>query len=126
MSSYATVEDLEKRWRPLTDAEKARAQVLLEDASLRIRQACKHLPEPDADGLLARKIVACNMVMRAMSTDVSQPIGASSLTQTAGSFSQSTSWSGPASTLYLSKEDKILLGIGYSRAANVNLIVEPK
>lgn len=61
--AYADVQDLENRWRYLTPEEQGRAAVLLEDASAIIEQY-----ETDDSDLHLFKIVACNMVKRAMET----------------------------------------------------------
>lgn len=59
--AYATVKDLEKRWRALTPEESDRAETLLEDASAIIGQYQRCDSDPDIF-----RIVACNMVRRAM------------------------------------------------------------
>lgn len=61
--AYATVEDLEKRWRRLTPSERETAGVLLYDASLILDQ---HVKCADFDIM---GIVVCNMVRRAMDPD---------------------------------------------------------
>lgn len=60
--AYATVKDLESRWRPLTPSEYDRANVLLEDAAAILGRY-----DYGNDDLL--RIVSCNMVRRAMTTD---------------------------------------------------------
>lgn len=59
--AYATIGDLESRWRPLSPAEAQRVGVLLDDAAVLLSGYS------DADPDLLR-IVSCNMVRRAMTT----------------------------------------------------------
>lgn len=61
--AYATVNDLERRWRLLSPSERERAEVLLEDAS-----AIIYSYDPKADEQIL-SIVCCNMVRRAMDQD---------------------------------------------------------
>lgn len=60
--AYATVNDLESRWRDLTPSESERAETLLDDAAVILERY-----EGGNLGLL--KIVSCNMVKRAMETN---------------------------------------------------------
>lgn len=62
--AYATVEDLEKRWRKLTPSERTTAETMLDDASVIIDTYVKG----DADFNLLG-IITCNMVRRAMDPD---------------------------------------------------------
>ncbi len=43
MSAYATVDDLSEYWRPMTESEQARAEILLENVSAEIRLYAKGL-----------------------------------------------------------------------------------
>ena len=43
MSAYATVDDLEAYWRPMTESEQERAEILLENVSAEIRLYAKGL-----------------------------------------------------------------------------------
>lgn len=60
--AYATVEDLEMRWRMLAPSERTRAAVLLDDAAVL-------LDGYDEAEFEVLRIVSCNMVRRAMETD---------------------------------------------------------
>lgn len=116
---FATVEDLQARWRPLDPAETIRAQALLADASGIIRDAVREWEKASADTL--RRIV-CAMVRRAMLT----PAGAapvSQMAETAGPFSQQMSFVNPAGDLYLTRaERRALTGTAGSRAWQVDLL----
>lgn len=127
--AYATVNDLEARWRPLSDAEKPRAEVLLDDAAALIDTACPSLADRIADGdesaSRAALMVSCSIVKRAMISPVDQaPM--SQYQQTAGPFSQSGTFANPSGDLYLTKADKRLLGCGQQVAFTVPLIPEPE
>jgi len=126
--AYATVTDLEARWRPLSDAEKARAGVLLGVASRKVRALCKGIDQrianDDLDPDLVTDVV-CEMVKRGMATPVDQlPI--TQIQQTGGPFSESKTFANPSGDLYLTKADKKLLGCGGQVAFTVPLIPEPE
>lgn len=61
--AYATVKDLESRWRFLTPSESERAETLLDDAEVILGRY-----ERD-ENLDLLKVISCNMVKRAMETD---------------------------------------------------------
>lgn len=61
--AYATVADLENRWRELSPEESEKASVLLDDAAVLLEQYAA-----GADSA-ALRIVSCNMVKRAMTTN---------------------------------------------------------
>ena len=115
MASYASSDDLADRWRPLTDAEASRADVLLGSASRLIARAfvaagvdlTAHL----AEGRLQVEDltdVACFMVKRAMVADV----GVSQEQQSVGSVSVGRTYANPSGDLYLSKLERVTLGLG--------------
>ncbi len=107
MAAFAEVSDLEARWRPLpTPQEQATATALLGDASLIIRAEA-----PGADALDAEltKMVACGMVKRAMLA--SNMEGFSQVQNAAGPFQHGGTLANPMGNLYLSKQDRRLLGI---------------
>lgn len=115
--AYAAIDDLEQLWRPLTDIERSRATALMDSAAVRIDVAAP-LPdgrEPTELELAVRREVSCEMVKRAMLADLDQP----PLTQvqiSAGPFQHSGTFVNPTGALYLTREDKKLLGIGKQRA----------
>lgn len=111
---FATVADLEARWRPLTAEEQARAEVLLADASAILRATCPTIDQRITDGTLDPELpemVTCNMVRRSMgSADVGD--GVSTQQQSAGPFSTSLTFANPQGNLYASKAELKLLGCG--------------
>lgn len=113
MAAFATVEDLEARWRPLSTAERNTAETLLGDAAVRIASEA-----PLSDPLLpteheleTRKIVSCNMVKRAMSV-ADDMLGVTSHSDGTGPFQSQRTFANPMGELYLTKADRKLLGAG--------------
>lgn len=104
--AYATVYDVQNRLtRTLSDKEQAVCATLLDDAAVRI----------DATGTTAndaaKKIVSCNMVIRALGNgDTDVPIGATQGSMSGLGYSQSwTVSNGSVGELYFSKDDRRLL-----------------
>lgn len=125
MASFAEVADLEARWRPMTSAaETARATVLLADASAILRAEVPGIdarltavpPTLDAD---IPKMIVCKMVKRAMLAGADSDAVAS-LQQTAGPYSQSTTFANPTGDLYLTKAERKLLGGGGASAYSID------
>jgi hypothetical protein len=112
MEPFATVADLEARWRPLSDTERVRAQVLLLDASVLIAQRCPEALAPPVGVFVdALRAVTCEMVKRAMIAPVDQP-SASNTQMTAGPYSESLTFANPTGDLYLTRSEEKRLGIG--------------
>lgn len=109
---YATLDDIQKRCkRVLSEAEADMCQALLEDAAVIVDTYNRNAPED------AKKLVSCNMVVRAIGDGGGQgiqvPIGSTQGTVSALGYSQTwTMGSGSAGELYLGKLDKKLLGAG--------------
>lgn len=118
---YATVDDLEARWRTLSADEQARAGVLLEDAAVRLDAACPPSDPPTDQELAARLIVSCEMVKRAMASGVTGGVGVTSVQQGAGPYQETTQFANPTGDLYLSKSDRKLLGCGAQAAFTVSM-----
>lgn len=123
---YATVADLEARWRTLTTDERARAEVLLEDAAVRLDATCAPSVPPTSQELAARMIVSCEMVKRAMATTGgADGIGVTSVQMGAGPYQQTTQFSNPTGDLYLTKADRSLLGCGKQTAFTIPMVTDP-
>ena len=105
---FATVTDVEARWRTLTPEERARASVLIDDASDKITTTCQGWV--DASEATLRRIT-CAMVKRAMSSPMGDDVGAvSSASETTGPFTQQFSFANPNGDLYLTASEKKDLG----------------
>lgn len=112
--AYATVEDLEARWRTLDSDEEARSAVLLDDASVMLTEQVEVDPEDTQQAALL-KIVCCNMVIRAMLASESDAYGVSQIDYGMGPFSQAAHFANPNGDLYLTGQEKDLLDIGTGR-----------
>ena len=108
--AYATVSDIESRWRALNETEQTRASVLIDDASAMLT-ALVNVDSDDQEQAQLLKQVCCAIVIRAMSATEADAFGASQMSMTAGPYSQSWSYSNPTGDMYLTKLEKRLLGI---------------
>lgn len=109
--AFADVSDVEARWRELSTEEQARAEVLIDDASVMLA-ALVDIDESDAAQADILKRVCCSMVIRCMSATESDTFGVAQTSMTAGPYSQSFSFSNPSGDMYLTRAEKRLLGIG--------------
>ena len=112
--AFAEVSDIEARWRSLSDDEKSRAGVLIEDASAML-SALVDVDAADQQQAELLNTVCCNMVIRAMAQSNMDTFGVSQSAITAGPYTQSFSYSNPSGDMYLTKLEKKLLkvSIGY-------------
>lgn len=110
--AYATITDIENRIVPDLDAtQETICTNLLDDAAVIIDT---FNADASAD---AKKVVSCNMVIRAMGDlDNGIPVGATQGSMSGLGYSQSFTIgsSGSVGQLYLTKIDKQLLGLGNS------------
>ena len=109
--AYATYEDVQAGFRTLSEAERAVAEALLDEAAIIIDSYNLSASED------AKRVVSCRMVRRAIgdSSSTSVPMGATQGSISALGYSQSwTMSSGSSGELYLGKLEKRLLGIGNS------------
>lgn len=111
--AYAAVTDVAARSRPLADDETTKCEQLLDDAAV-IIDAYQDTATADA-----KKLVSCNMVIRAMGLsgaddNTAFPIGATQGSVSALGYSQSWTIAGGGSTgeLYITKTEKRILGVG--------------
>ena len=122
MDAYATLEDLQSRWRLLSVDEQQRATTLLSDAAVKIALACKQsgVAIDAADKLQseALKSINCEMVKRAMMSPIDMP-PMSSFAQTAGSYSESQTYVNPTGDLYMTLGEKKMLGIGTQKMGSI-------
>lgn len=116
--AFAEVSDVEARWRDLSADEEDRASVLLDDASA-ILTKLVDVDATDTEQAYLLKETCANMVIRAMSASVGDSYGATSMSMTAGPYSQSWQYSAPTGALYLTKMEKRLLGITTSYIGSI-------
>ncbi|MFC9769278.1 Gp19/Gp15/Gp42 family protein [Rhodococcus jostii] len=115
MTAFATIDDLELFWRPLTDPETSRATALLDYAATIITA---RVADVSAAGDTVLQLVSVSMVKRAMiGTDLD---GVSTDQHTAGPFSTSRSYTNPMGNLYLSADDLRLLRVGVARPFTID------
>lgn len=122
MTTYATYTDVQKRLgKTFTTSEKDICDILLERAALEIDS---YNANATAD---AKKSVSVEAVARAMNETSDIPMGASQGSMSALGYSQSWTMSsgGSVGSVYLSKSDKRLLGVGNQIGASnpLNVLV---
>lgn len=103
MSAYATLDDVQARYRQLSDSEKTRTVVLLDDATDLIQTSCNGATTATAATL---KRICCMVVIRALQ---SQQSGISQQSQTTGPFSMSLSYANPSGDLYLTRAERMAI-----------------
>lgn len=103
---FAEVSDLEARWHALTGDERAKAEALIADACDLIVTTCPNWRTASAQTL---KRITCAVVKRAMLAR-DDMTGVTQGTQTAGSYSESFTFSNPSGDLYLTASEKESLG----------------
>lgn len=109
--AYATTDDIEKRYNAdLSEKALERCAALLDDAAV-IIDAYNSKASDDA-----KKLVSCNMVIRAMgdADTAYTPIGSTQGSISALGYSQSWANANGSGELYLTRIDKKLLGSGNS------------
>lgn len=109
--AYATIEQLETRWRTLSADEEAKAEELLEDAAAFLDV---QIEKYDIDAEKRARVISslnCDLVQRRMEAAESST-SLSSLTQTAGAFSETLSYSTTRRKSWeLYPEDLEMLGV---------------
>jgi hypothetical protein len=125
---FATVDDLEKRWRVLDTDERSKAEVALLDATALISALCEQsgviLPTTTTPNPLLSanlKAVCCDVCRRSMLSpdDIT---GVKSTQQMAGNYMGMLTYDSPPGDLYLTSSEKRRLGIGRQRMACINTL----
>ncbi len=118
---YATINDIEQRWRALTVDEQSRASVLLQDASTMLTVSFtnqkKDITKVDADLL---KLVCCNMVSRVLDAGTDTGLY-SAKTESAGVYSQTFTYATTGNGLYITRKEKALLGLSGLRITSMSV-----
>lgn len=113
MEPFATIEDLEAEWRPLSPDEKETAERRIATSSLLIRRLKPSIDDEISDDEVLREVVTfvvCDMVKNSMNT-AEVPHGVSQFTNSTGPFSQTMQFSNPGEDLYFRKMHRRLLGL---------------
>lgn len=108
--AFAGVSDIEARWRKLSASEEATAAVLLDDASAALSKLVD-VDSHDTEQADILKFVCCSMVIRKMSATKTDTYGVSSMSMTAGPYTQQMAYSNPTGDWYLTKFERRLLGV---------------
>lgn len=119
MAALATVDDVAARWHggAMTGAQRARAAALIDDASaLVLASPGFSLREGDGEQEANCRAVVCACVMRAMSAPEGM-FGVTQASETAGPYTQSASYANATGDLYLTRAERMRLGIGRARLA---------
>ena len=115
MFVYATINDLEQRYRTLVGSEVAKAEALLTDATAFLIAEFKRNdidPDPDTwDEAYKQAVIAvvCAMVKRSIISSETGDIQSESAS--VGVYSQSFTYANPTGDLYLKESERRLLGI---------------
>ena len=115
MFEYATISDLETRYRVLAEDEKEKAQALIDDASALLISEFKRneidKDPADWDEAFAQAVtgVVCAMVKRSLATSTGADIQSESAS--VGAYSQTFTYANPTGDLYLKESERRLLDI---------------
>lgn len=115
LTPFASVADIEARWRELSTSERTKATALLSDATA-LLLANGVVPDiSDAIKSALLKSITCNMVIRSMPVGDNFNFGVSQYSQTVGAVSESFTMPNPTGDLYLTRAEKKALGISGSK-----------
>lgn len=122
LPDFATVDELQAFWKPLTVSEQERAESLLHLASSYLRQIANNNKididdriHGDPDGIYGENVsmVVMSAVQRSMAAPAEMAPDANSFSQSASPYSEAMSFSGDVSTnLYFKQKELALLGFG--------------
>ena len=119
LKDFTTTEKLAEAWRALDVDEEKRAEALIHMASAQLRLIAKNnnidldeVIEKDASKVFAKSVgfVVLAAVKRAMLTPVDAP-PATQWSQAASPYSESMTFTNPASDLYFKKSELQMLGL---------------
>ena len=113
MEPFATVKELELRYRLLDDSEKERAKTLLSDASVILRAEFSRVGETidENDETQSANLVrvCCSMVRRVLSSGPLDDV--SSVNRMAGSYSEQRTFANPTGDMYITKNERRSIGL---------------
>lgn len=116
MGAFATVEDYEARQGALTEADRARCEALLEDASAAMRSRFRAFHDVGyAEGVNPSfddnaKAVCVSIVSRSLGVPAALA-GVTQYSQTTGPYSASATYANPTGEVYIGKTDLKKLGL---------------
>lgn len=113
--TYASVEDVEVRLnRTFGSGESAQCEALLEDATNMLDEMVD-VDVSDQHQRALLRIACANMVTRSLAAAVSESVGVGEARYEMGPFAQTVNFANPSGDLYLTKNEKRMLGVGGSR-----------
>lgn len=118
---YAEIKELEAGWRELAPDEVSRAETLLARASLFLDEIVEKYNIDATSKADALSVVCCDLVQRKMEAASALPIA--SYTETAGAFSETTSFQRKRKSWELYPEDLALLGVRNSKGGMVKIAI---
>ena len=129
--NYATVEDMNKLWRPLTGSETARAEALIEVASASLRTEAKKVGrdldkmiEGNPDLAIVAKSVTVDVVARTLMTSTDQePM--TQMSQSAGGYSTSGTFLVPGGGMLIKRTELARLGLRRQRIGVMDIYGKP-
>ena len=124
--NYATIQDIETYWRPLTEDEQTIAETLIADCSSKIRIRAKK-SNKDFDALIAEdedlqnvtKSIVSKVVINAMKVTDSIPM--TQFSESVGGYSISGSPYNPSGSLFISRADWKELGLSSQHIGGLNV-----
>ena len=119
MRPFATVPELEARWRPLSVEEGALAEALLTDAAYMLSKQVI-VDETDDTQAYLLMVISCNMVKRAMMNSGTDMLGITQTSMTAGPYTQSYTYQNPSGDMYITNRERRLLGIGTLKIGSIS------
>ena len=127
MSSYATVEELAAYWRPMTESEQVRAEILLENVSSEIRLYAKGLgldfdtmTQADDDLNTVTKSVVMDTVARILNQSTTDE-AVSQFSQSAMGYTASGTYLVPGGGSLVLKRDLKRLGLKRQRYGSLEV-----
>lgn len=112
MDAFASVDDLVARFRELDSDEQMHAEAKLEDATSMLAAEFARVGvviDPENELQAANlKAVCCSMVRRAMANN---NVDLTQSSMTAGPYTEMFTYANPSGNMYISSEERLLLGI---------------
>lgn len=119
LDPFATIEEFKARWPDMPVGADSFATTLLGDASQYMLDVC---PTVMSVSNSTRRRVVCAVVKRSMIAAESGAEGMESINVGTGPFQDSWKPSNPHGDFYLTKQEKLSLGMGRQRAFSVDLL----
>jgi len=124
MEPFASVDDLEARWRELDDGERRQASAVLDDVTAHIAARLERsgivLGQASTLYKANLKAVACAAARRAMLA-AEDRAGIRSAQQQAGPYMETFSFDNPSGDVYLTSSERKTLGLDRLRVVSIDV-----